>query len=80
MAVPKRRVSRSRKGKRRSHHHTDRIQVQDCPQCNDPVLPHRGVIVSTPVETTGAIYAQNQNGEKATVKYVKVPNRNRSRS
>ncbi len=41
MAVPKRRVSRSRKGKRRSHHHKDRIQVQYCPQCADPILPHR---------------------------------------
>ena len=41
MAVPKRRSSRSRKGKRRSHHHRDPIQVQYCSHCNEPILPHR---------------------------------------
>jgi large subunit ribosomal protein L32 len=41
MAVPKRRQSHSRQGKRRSHHHKAPIQVQYCTQCNEPVLPHR---------------------------------------
>lgn len=41
MAVPKRRMSRSRQGMRRSHHRIKPIQVQYCPQCNEPVLPHR---------------------------------------
>jgi large subunit ribosomal protein L32 len=41
MAVPKRRTSRCRQGRRRSHHHLKPIQVQYCPQCNEPVLPHR---------------------------------------
>lgn len=41
MAVPKRRISRSRKGKRRSHHHRDPVQVQYCPHCNEPIIPHR---------------------------------------
>ena len=41
MAVPKRRTSKSKKGCRRSHHHRDPIQVQYCPKCNEPVLPHR---------------------------------------
>jgi large subunit ribosomal protein L32 len=41
MAVPKRRVSHSRQGRRRSHLHVTPIQVQYCPNCNEPVLPHR---------------------------------------
>jgi large subunit ribosomal protein L32 len=41
MAVPKRRTSRSRKGTRRSHHHVTPVQIQFCPRCNEPVLPHR---------------------------------------
>jgi large subunit ribosomal protein L32 len=41
MAVPKRRVSNARQGKRRSHQHLKPVQVQYCPQCEQPVLPHR---------------------------------------
>ncbi|MCS7021190.1 MAG: 50S ribosomal protein L32 [Gemmataceae bacterium] len=41
MAVPKRRTSRSRRNHRRSHHAVIPVQVQYCPQCNEPVLPHR---------------------------------------
>jgi large subunit ribosomal protein L32 len=41
MAVPKRRTSHARQGKRRSHQHLKPIQIQYCPQCNEPVLPHR---------------------------------------
>jgi large subunit ribosomal protein L32 len=41
MAVPKRRMSRSRQGSRRSHHHVKPIQVQYCSRCNEPVLAHR---------------------------------------
>lgn len=41
MAVPKRRTSRARKGKRRSHHHIQPMQVQYCSECNEPVLAHR---------------------------------------
>jgi large subunit ribosomal protein L32 len=41
MAVPKRRTSHARQGKRRSHQHIRPIQVQYCPNCEQPVLPHR---------------------------------------
>jgi large subunit ribosomal protein L32 len=41
MAVPKRRTSHARQGKRRSHLHVKPIQIQYCTQCNEPVLPHR---------------------------------------
>ena len=41
MAVPKRRTSHSRQGMRRSHHHIKPTQVQYCPRCEQPVLPHR---------------------------------------
>ncbi len=41
MAVPKRRTSHSRQGHRRSHHHITAVQIQYCPRCNEPVMPHR---------------------------------------
>jgi large subunit ribosomal protein L32 len=41
MAVPKRRTSNSRSGMRRSHHHITPIQIQYCPHCEQPILPHR---------------------------------------
>ena len=41
MAVPKRRTSRSRQGKRRSHQHLTPVQIQYCPRCEQPRLPHR---------------------------------------
>lgn len=41
MAVPKRRTSKSKRGHRRSHHHIIPVQVQYCPKCNEPVMPHR---------------------------------------
>jgi large subunit ribosomal protein L32 len=41
MAVPKRRVSHARQGKRRSHQRLSPIQIQYCTNCGEPVLPHR---------------------------------------
>jgi large subunit ribosomal protein L32 len=41
MAVPKRRTSHARQGKRRSHLHLKPVQVQYCSNCEHPVLPHR---------------------------------------
>jgi large subunit ribosomal protein L32 len=41
MAVPKRRVSKARRGNRRSHQHLTPIQIQYCITCGEPVLPHR---------------------------------------
>jgi large subunit ribosomal protein L32 len=41
MAVPKRRTSHARQGKRRSHQHLKPVQVQYCSHCEQPVLPHR---------------------------------------
>ena len=41
MAVPKRRTSVSRKGTRRSHDARKPRQVQYCPECNEPIRPHR---------------------------------------
>ena len=40
-AVPKKRVTKSKQGKRSSHFHMDPISVSRCPQCNSPKLPHR---------------------------------------
>ncbi len=41
MAVPKRRTSKSRKLKRRTHHKAPAVAVQACSRCGDPRRPHR---------------------------------------
>jgi len=41
MALPKRRHSKSRRDKRRTHQKLSLPQVILCPQCNEPKLPHR---------------------------------------
>ena len=41
MAVPKRRVSKTRRDKRRAHDSLTPPQVVLCPHCNEPKLPHR---------------------------------------
>jgi len=40
MAVPKRKVSKSRARKRRTHYKTGAPSISKCPQCGEPVLPH----------------------------------------
>ncbi len=41
MAVPKNKLSRSRRGKRRSHSALRTPSLSTCPQCTEPKLPHR---------------------------------------
>jgi len=41
MAVPKRRTSHARQGKRRSHLGIKPLQIQFCPHCEQATLPHR---------------------------------------
>jgi large subunit ribosomal protein L32 len=41
MAVPKRRTSKQRKRKRRTHFKAEAVSTQACPRCGDPKLPHR---------------------------------------
>jgi large subunit ribosomal protein L32 len=41
MAVPKKKSPRSYTRSRRSHHHLRPPQLQDCPQCRQPMLSHR---------------------------------------
>jgi len=41
MAVPKRRTSKSRKRKRRTHWKLDTPNLAECPQCHEQILPHR---------------------------------------
>ncbi|HCX89765.1 MAG: 50S ribosomal protein L32 [Deltaproteobacteria bacterium CG12_big_fil_rev_8_21_14_0_65_43_10] len=41
MALPKRRHSKSRRDKRRTHDRLSLPQTTLCPQCNEPKLPHR---------------------------------------
>ncbi|XZE20565.1 50S ribosomal protein L32 [Pirellulaceae bacterium SH449] len=40
MAVPKRRHSNSRSGKRRAHHFKKPRQVMNCPKCGNVALTH----------------------------------------
>ncbi|MCH2571346.1 MAG: 50S ribosomal protein L32 [Planctomycetota bacterium] len=40
MAVPRRRHSRARTRKRRSHHAMKSPALHDCPQCQQPTPPH----------------------------------------
>jgi large subunit ribosomal protein L32 len=39
-ALPKRRISRRRRGNRRSHHALRIRQTILCPECGSPTLPH----------------------------------------
>jgi large subunit ribosomal protein L32 len=41
MAVPKRKMSKSRKRLRRGHHSGAGMRTQACPRCSSPKLPHR---------------------------------------
>lgn len=41
MAVPKRRTSKQRKRKRRTHYKAEVPAHQACPRCGDPRRPHR---------------------------------------
>ncbi|RME44385.1 MAG: 50S ribosomal protein L32 [Chloroflexi bacterium] len=38
--LPKRRVSRTRRNKRRTHDSLMAVHLVDCPQCHSPRLPH----------------------------------------
>jgi len=41
MAVPKKRISKQRKRKRRTHYKAQPVVTQECSRCGDPKLPHR---------------------------------------
>jgi large subunit ribosomal protein L32 len=41
MALPKRRQSKARGRKRRSHYKPAPVNYSDCPQCSSTKLPHR---------------------------------------
>ncbi|MEX0843613.1 MAG: 50S ribosomal protein L32 [Gemmatimonadota bacterium] len=41
MAVPKKRTSKQRQRKRRTHYKAQAVATQSCPRCGDPKQPHR---------------------------------------
>jgi len=41
MAVPKKKTTKSKKGKRRSHHALKRLNLVKCSNCGEYILPHR---------------------------------------
>jgi large subunit ribosomal protein L32 len=41
MALPKRRTSKARRDRRRSHDKLTSVNLSLCPQCHEPKMPHR---------------------------------------
>jgi large subunit ribosomal protein L32 len=41
MALPKKKTSKSKRDKRRSHDRLTPLSLSLCPQCHEPKLPHR---------------------------------------
>jgi large subunit ribosomal protein L32 len=41
MAVPKKRTSKQRKRKRRTHYKAEPVALHPCPKCGDTKAPHR---------------------------------------
>lgn len=41
MAVPKKRTSKQRKRKRRTHYKAEPVSLRECSHCGDPKMPHR---------------------------------------
>ena len=39
-ALPKRKISKARKGERRANLHLDPVQLVECPHCHEPRLSH----------------------------------------
>ena len=39
-ALPKRKISKARKGERRAHLHLEPVQLVECPQCHENKPPH----------------------------------------
>lgn len=44
MAVPKKRHTKSRRDRRRSHIKLRKVNLSLCPRCKEPVLPHRACL------------------------------------
>ncbi len=44
MAVPKRKTSRARRDKRRSHDRLKPLNLTECPQCHQTKLPHHACL------------------------------------
>jgi len=40
MAVPKKRHTKSRRNRRRSHHALGKVKLSLCSKCKEPILPH----------------------------------------
>jgi large subunit ribosomal protein L32 len=40
MAVPRKKVSRSKRDQRRAHDRLAKVNVVECPNCGEPKLPH----------------------------------------
>ena len=44
MPVPKRKTSKSRRDKRRTHWNLNEVNLEECPRCHEMKLPHRACL------------------------------------
>ncbi len=44
MPMPKRKISKSRRDKRRTHWNLNEVNLEECPRCHEMKLPHRACL------------------------------------
>ena len=64
MAVPKKKVTPSRRGKRRSHDALQKINIIECPNCGEPKLSHQMCLYCNYYDSRDVI--ESQIGDKET--------------
>ncbi|MCS7225244.1 MAG: 50S ribosomal protein L32 [Armatimonadetes bacterium] len=68
MGVPKRKVSKSRKGNRHSHIRVPAVAVRLCPQCRKPYRPYRACTFCGYYAGVGSrvLWVRRRKGEEET--------------
>jgi large subunit ribosomal protein L32 len=64
VALPKRRFSRSRSRKKRTHKKLNPISLSICPQCKQPKLPHRVCSVCGYYKGREVVHIETKKEEK----------------
>ncbi len=64
MALPKRRHSKTRKNKRRTHDRLKGNSMSVCPECKSPKLPHRVCLVCGHYKGTKHIEFEDEKKQK----------------
>ncbi|MEX0649670.1 MAG: 50S ribosomal protein L32 [Candidatus Andersenbacteria bacterium] len=66
MAVPKRKTSKSKKGRRRSHHFVTASVFRNCPKCNSPIPSHTACPTCGTYKGRDVINVMKKVGKKHT--------------